>query len=97
MGQNSISRSSSPKPLDDYLHYNYGTVLVSLGEYDSAITQFTMIMNKDDAALQNVLGYCYGMLQEYEESINCYQEALQLRSGELGMEEESCGYLCPRQ
>ena len=58
-------------------------VLVSLGEYDSAITQFTMIMNKDDAALQNVLGYCYGMLQEYEESINCYQEALRLDPGNL--------------
>lgn len=78
-----LQEAVARKPLDDYLHYNYGTVLVSLGEYDSAITQFTMIMNKDDAALQNVLGYCYGMLQEYEESINCYQEALRLDPGNL--------------
>lgn len=71
------------RPLDDHLHYNYGTVLVSMGDHRGAIAQFSMIKNKDDATLQNVLGYSYGMLLEYEESIDCYQDALALEPDDL--------------
>lgn len=78
-----LSEAVARKPLDDHLHYNYGTVLLKLGEFEEAIKEFSMIRNKNNALLLNSLGYCYGMLQEYEESISCYQEALQLEPNNI--------------
>lgn len=66
------------KPGDDHLLYNYGTALVKLADYDNALLQFLRIKKKDNAAMLNALGYCYGRLNNFEESMHSYLEALEI-------------------
>jgi len=72
-----LAEATRRKAGDDHILYNYGTVLVKLDDYEQALAQFLKIKKKDNPAVFNALGYCYGMLQNTAESIRCYQEALQ--------------------
>jgi len=69
------------KPGDGHIRYNFATVLIRFGDYDNALLQLFKLKDKGNAPVQMALGYCFGMLKEYEESINCYLEALRLEPG----------------
>lgn len=73
-----LAEAVRKKPGDDHLIYNYATVLVRLADYDNALVQFCRIKNPKTCTVLNALGYCYGMLKQYNESIGCYLEALGL-------------------
>lgn len=66
------------KPGDDHIIYNYGTALIKLADYDNALVQLLKIKAKDNSAILNALGYCYGKLNNFEESMNSYLESLRL-------------------
>lgn len=67
------------RPSDTVILNNYATASIRRGEYRKAVE--LLELDKEDGNKVwrlNCLGYCYSMLGEYEKSMACYKEALEL-------------------
>lgn len=56
--------------------FNLGMVYVKLKRYHDAVAVLNKTGLKDNINLLIALAYCYGSLEEYDQSIQCYREAL---------------------
>ena len=63
-------------PDDADARYNYATIYLRQGDLRKAINEFKKIRAENNADILSMIGYCYGVIQDYENSLKYYQEAL---------------------
>jgi len=80
-----ITKAVRISPHDEVIRYNYATVYLKKGHLRRAIEEFEKIDRGVNAEILCLIGYCYGLLQDYESSISYYNAALCLEpeNGEI--------------
>ena len=75
-----LERATRLNPDDMEARYNYAAVCLQLGDLPQAIREFKKIRVENNADVLSMLGYCYGVLQDYDNSLKHYRAALAVES-----------------
>lgn len=63
------------KPCDKVIRYNYALLLTKNNNYHQAIEEYKKIKDNNNVDLLMNIGFCYGKLEDYQQSINYYKQA----------------------
>lgn len=74
-----LKEAISIKPRDITLLSNYGMTCIKLNRFHEAVQVLEKVLDKyNEIRILESVGYCYGMLENYEKSIEYYKSALEI-------------------